>query len=232
MRTSVRRALCATALVGVLAFWAGLWMAARTYPSEYDWRYMTISGLVYPDRNPDGYLWAWRGLMLCALGGLCWTTVLLHDWKQESAGRRPVGIWALGVGYLCMVSCAWLPGWFPRIPKGHDLLALLSFFGLCIGIVRLTFHLAQQSPRLRPRNFPGNCRLYAGLLAGVALSPILLAAVTQAYISHARPDLPWVGLEWRARGAPVYLSFAFWEWTTCAVFSAYTVSLCLATLSI
>jgi len=95
----------------------------------------------------------------------------------------------------------------------------------------LTFHLAEQSLRLRTRNAPGNHRLYAGLLAGVALSPILLTAMTQAYISHARPDLPWVGLEWRERGAPVYLSFAFWEWTTCAVFSAYTLTLCLATMS-
>jgi hypothetical protein len=39
-----------------------------------------------------------------------------------------------------------------------------------------------------------------------------------------------VGLAWRARGAPVYLSFAFWEWATCAVLSAYTVSLCLVTV--
>lgn len=75
-------------------------------------------------------------------------------------------------------------------------------------------------------------RFYAGVLAAVPLLPILLAAITQAYISHARPDLPWVGLVWRARGAPVYLSFAFWEWTTCAVFSAYTMSLCLATMLI
>jgi hypothetical protein len=96
----------------------------------------------------------------------------------------------------------------------------------------MTFQRTEQSLRRRACNFPGNYRLYAGLLAGVALSPILLTAITQAYLSHARPDLPWVGLEWRARGAPVYLSFAFWEWTTCAVFSAYTACLCLATMSI
>jgi hypothetical protein len=55
--------------LGVLAFWAGLWIAARRYPTEYDWRYMSISNLLYPDRNPDGYQWAWGGLMLCALVG-------------------------------------------------------------------------------------------------------------------------------------------------------------------
>ncbi len=99
------------------------------------------------------------------------------------------------------------------------MLALLSFFGVCIGIVGLLFQRTSTGARLP----------YAWLLAGVALSPILLAAITQVYISYALPDLPWVGLEWRARGAPVYLSFAFWEWTTCVVFSGYTVGLCLAT---
>jgi hypothetical protein len=211
------------ALIGLLAFWAGLLIAARKYPSEYDWRYMTISTLVYPERNPDGYRWAWIGLTLCGLGGLGWTPMLLRDWRHQAGGRRPVGIWALGAGYLCMVACAWLPGLFPLVPKGHDLLALMSFFGLCIGIVLVTSHEVGRRLRLR---------LFAALLAGAALMPILMAALTQAYISKVFPDLPWVGLEWRARGAPVYLSFAFWEWATCAIFSGYTASLCFATMRI
>lgn len=227
----MRIGLCATAWIGVFAFWAGLWVAARKYPSEYDWRYMTISSLVYPDRNPQGFRWAWRGLILCALGGLCWTAVLLRDSRQDGRGRTSVGIWALGVGYLCMLSCAWLPAWLPRLPRGHDLLALSSFLGLCAGIVALTFRFTYRTllHRTEPRN---HHLLYACLLAGLALSPIVLAALTQAYVSYALPDLPWVGLVWRARGAPVYLSFALWEWTTCAVFSVYTLTLCLATMLI
>ena len=124
--------------LGVLAFWAGLWIAARRYPSEYDWRYMSISNLLYPDRNPDGYQWAWGGLMLCALGGLCWTTVLFRDGRPGATGRRPVGIWALIVGYVCMV-CALVPERALRVPKGHEILALAAFFGQCVGIVQLTF---------------------------------------------------------------------------------------------
>jgi hypothetical protein len=133
------------------------------------------------------------------------------------------------LGYVCMV-CALLPERFVPIPKGHELLALTAFFGLCIGIVRLTFQATEQLFRLRTRSCGGGPRFYAGLLAGIALLPILLAGVAPAYVSHALPELPWVGLEWRARGVPVYMSFAFWEWITCAVFSAYTASLCLATM--
>lgn len=231
MTASARKNLCAAApLLGVLTFWCGLWMAARRYPSEYDWRFITISRLGYADRNPDGYRWAWGGLMLCGLGGLCWTAVLLRDWRRDGTGRRPVGIWALALGYVCMVGCASLPGGFPLLPRGHDFLAVTAFFGVCIGIMQMTFQVTERSLRQRTRSLLLSPRFYAGLLAGLPLSPILIAAVTQAYISHARPDLPWVGLEWRVLGAPVYLSFALWQWITCAVFSVYSVTLCLMTM--
>lgn len=213
--------------LGVLAFWAGLWMAARRYPSEYDWRYMSISNLVYADRNPDGYQVAWGGLMLCALGGLCWTTVLFRDARREGSGRRPVGILSLCLGYVFMV-CALVPQRILGVRKGHEILALLAFFGICIGIVRLTFRASEQNFRLRRRPFSAAPRLYAGLLAGVALLPIAMAVLAPAYVSYALPELRWVGLEWRARGVPLYLSFTFWEWITCVVFSVYTAGLCLA----
>jgi len=231
MTASARKNLCAAAaLLGVLTFWCGLWMAARRYPSEYDWRFISISRLGYADRNPDGYRWAWGGLMLCGLGGLCWTAVLLRDWRRDGTGRRPVGIWALALGYVCMVGCASLPGGFPLLPRGHDFLAVTAFFGVCIGIMQMTFQVTERSLRQRTRSLLLSPRFYAGLLAGLPLSPILIAAVTQAYISHARPDLPWVGLEWRVLGAPVYLSFALWQWITCAVLSVYSVTLCLMTM--
>ncbi len=229
MNALARQGLYASAPLGVLAFWGGFWMAGRRYPSLYDWRYMTISNLVYAERNPDGFQWAWGGLILCALGGLGWTTILAQDWPREVAGRRPVGIRALGLGYICMVCCALLPEWLLRVPKAHEMLALSAFFCLCFGIVQLTYQAAELRFRPRMRSFPGGRRLYASLLAGLALSPIVLAAVAAAYVKHALPELPWVGIEWRVRGVHVYLSFAFWEWITCVIFSAYTVSLCLAT---
>ena len=46
---------------------------------------------------------------------------------------------------------------------------------------------------------------------------------------YKRQDLPWVSLAWRARGVPVYISFAFWEWLTCLVLSAYMVILAVTT---
>jgi hypothetical protein len=198
-------------------------MAARSYPSEYDWRYITISSLVYPDRNPNGHLWASGGVALCGLAGFWWTAGLLRKGQQPGVARWPIGFCALGLGYWCMVGCALLPEGVLGIPKSHEVLALAAFVGLCIGLVHATFKAVARSARLRA--LPGSPRLRAGLLAGFVLSPIVLAAVAEIYVAYALPQLPWVNLAWRARGVPAYLSFSFWEWVTCAVLSVYMVLL-------
>jgi hypothetical protein len=223
-----RTALRTSASIGVLAFWCGMWMADERYPSEYDWRYITMSSLVYPDRNPRGYLWAWTGVALCALAGLYWTGV--RRWQSARSGglARPSGVRALTIGYACMMSCGMLPGPLLRLPKLHEVLALSAFFGIGIGLVQATLQAGRHSVWLDA--LPGNRRWYAVVLAAVAVSPVMLAALAQGYVSYARPELPWVSLAWRTRGVPVWLSFAFWEWLTCAVFSAYMLALCWVTV--
>jgi hypothetical protein len=223
LQAAVQRAWRTTAPLGVAAFWLGLLQAARSYPSGYDWRYITISSLVYPDRNPRGYLWARAGIALCGLAGMYWTALRIRDAKSLAVAEQGAGLWALGVGYLSMTCGALLPTRQLGIPRAHDLLALVAFISICIGLTSCTFRAFASSAAHRDRGASGT--LHAALLAGAALSPIGLAAVAQAYVSYALPQLPWVGLTWRARGIPAFLSFAFWEWVACAVFSAYMVAL-------
>jgi hypothetical protein len=205
----------------VLLFWCGLVVAGERYPSEYDWRYMTVSSLLYPDRNPAGYQWAWGGVALCGLGGLWWVATALRSRRFASSSRPPFGLWASGFGYSCMVLCALLPPRFLHIARSHDILALSAFVGVCIGTVQLCYCIVVRTLR-RPRTPSAHPRLYAGAVAGGPLLPLVLVSLTQAYVAHALPQLPWVGLEWRARNIPAYLSFAFWEWVTCVVLSVYT----------
>ena len=122
-----------------------------------------------------------------------------------------------------MTCCALVPEGRLRVPRGHEFLALAAFVGICVGMALLTFRVIKQSPRVR--KLPGSPLLYARLLAGFAVAPTVVAAVAQLYVSHALPELPWVSLAWRERGVPIYLSFAFWEWVTCAVFSLYVLVL-------
>jgi hypothetical protein len=225
----LRRASCATAPLGVLAFWVGMLMAARLYPSEYDWRYMPVSNLLSPVRDPAGYLWASTGIVLSSLCGLCWAAVLVQRWNHEDAGDRPRGIRALQFGNLCMMCAAVLPEWLLPVQKGHEILVVLAFAGLCIGMVRLMFQTIERTLLRRMSRFIGHARLYAAILASAAVLPILLAGLAQAYVHYVFPEFHWVSLSWRARGLPVYLSFAFWEWVTCVVLSSYMAILALAT---
>lgn len=229
MPAFVRHPSSTTVTLGTLAFWVGMTVARRAYPSEYDWRYITISSLVYAERNPSGFLWARGGILLCGIAGLYWTARLLRRWKRLRVAERPSGIWALGLGFLCMTCCALAPEGRFRVPKGHEFLALAAFVGICVGMALLTFEVIKRSPRVR--RLPGSPLLYARLLAGFAMAPTVVAAVAQLYVSHALPELPWVSLAWRERGVPLYLSFAFWEWVTCAVFSLYLLVLSRATES-
>jgi hypothetical protein len=231
MTQFARRALQITPALGVLAFWAGILTASRQYPSEYDWRYMTLSSLLYPERNPAGHLWASAGIVLCGCCGLCWAGALARIAARRGAPAPRTGIRALRLGYICMVCCALLPERLLPIRNGHEILALAAFFGLCLGMVQLTFQAVERRPVGRPERAGYGRRLYAGALAGAALIPVLLAGAVQAYVSYALPDLPWVSLAWRARSVPVYLSFALWQWLTCVVFSAYMLLLSQATLA-
>jgi hypothetical protein len=226
---SAPKAWRVTTSLGVLAFWGGMLLAGRSYPAEYDWRYVTISSLVYGDRNPEGYLWARAGVVLCGLAGLYWTTVLARNARQLVFEQLPVGIGILGLGYLCTMCCALLPERLIGIPRLHDFFALAGFVGVCIGMVYTTFTTLERSAR--PGRLAGSARLYAGILAALPLAPIVLAALAQAHVSRALSGLPWVSLAWRARGVPAYLSFAFWEWVTCAVLSVYMVVLSRRTLA-
>ena len=65
----LQRVAYAPAALGVLLFWVGILMAAQRYPSEYDWRFMTVSRLLGADHDPAGYLWARAGVALCGLFG-------------------------------------------------------------------------------------------------------------------------------------------------------------------
>jgi hypothetical protein len=220
----VRGAWPLIAPVGVIALWSGLAIAEQRYPTDFDWRYMTMSTLLSPRDNPAGHRWAEVGIGLCGLGVLCWTLSSGRDSRSMPTTSQPDGRWALRLGGVCMVASGLLPLRLSGLPKGHELVTLLAFSGLCLGIVQRTLQrvvgqTADPSPTRRPRG--------AALLAGLAVAPIVLAGLAQLYVYYALPELHWVGLSWRARGVSVYLSFAFWEWLTCAVLSAHILILSL-----
>jgi hypothetical protein len=127
-----------------------------------------------------------------------------------------------------MAASVLLPWRLPRIPKEHEILTLFAFTALCLGMIRLAWQTAERLLRLRAGAFGRRARLCAAALAGLAVLPIFLAGLAEAYVYYVLPGLHWVSLTWRAEGVPMYLSFAFWEWITCGVLSAYLGILAVA----
>jgi hypothetical protein len=206
--SKARSAKLAT-ILGLVAFWTGLGMAARSFPSEYDWRYMTISSLLYQERNPHGYVWARGGLVVCAVCGLYWAL------KGERGG--PLTTVILAAGYTCMALCALLPSPFLGLPKPHEVLAVTAFIAVCVGVARLSF--AALVRRKWAAGRASQRRLYAVGLSSLPLLPVVLAVCAEVHSERAH--LPWVSLAWRTQGIPVYWSFSFWEWLACAVYTGF-----------
>jgi hypothetical protein len=215
--------------LGVFLLWTGVEMSARRFPSEFDWRYMTMSVLVSPRDNPPGRAWAAAGIGLCGLAILAWT-IALGAGRSARPERdwRPDSVFLLRWGGVCMVGAGLLPLRLPGIPKAHEFLTLMAFAGLCVGLLRLTLDVIGDSRG--PNGHVGSRTSRAGVaLAALLVAPIVIAGLAQLYVFYVLPELHWVGLSWRARGVPVYLSFAFWEWVTIAVLSVYLVTLGIAT---
>lgn len=216
MRGFTETLLRLIALLGLIAFWCGMAAAAHAYPAAYDWRYQTISVLLYPDQNPHGYFWAWVGLELCGLSGIAWTAGMTRP-SNEATGRAMKSLRLLQAGFVCM-CCAVLPDRMLPVPKGHEILAIAAFLAICIGVVRemlLTRH------RLWGESDQSTVSRFGTLIpAGAPLLPLLIAGMTQTYLALERPNVPWVTPAWRTLGIPIYLSFAVWEWVSCVLFSA------------
>ena len=210
-----------------MALWIGIVMAAHRFPSEFDWRYMTMSVLLSPRDDPPGRLWAAAGIGLCGLALLIWTFELRHVATPRSGAptRRRIGIWSLRFGSACMIAAGVLPLRLPGLAKGHELLTLFAFAGLCLGTLCVTLDRVRPVP-VDPRDRHVRPRFaLSTVLAAILVAPIVIAGAVQAYVFYALPTLYWVGLPWRAQRIPVFLSFAFWEWVTCLVLSVYLVVL-------
>lgn len=209
-------------LVALAAFWAGLALAARRFPGEFDWRYMTVSNLFSAGHNPGGYLLGALGVACCAVAGLA----SLARAQRRVAGPHSFRVaprsGLLAIGFSCMLLAAISPArWL--FAKGHDWLAVIAFLTLGAGLIygAVSTFLQRYPPPLSAR------RLCASAYTIVAVWPVIGAGVTQAYLAMFRPDLPWVTLAWRSQGFPLILSFALWEWLTCV-----SLSLCMAIVAL
>jgi hypothetical protein len=86
-----------------------------------------------------------------------------------------------------------------RIPKSHEILALVTFLGFYGGVLGLYVHRIRQAISFLPP-------------ALMVLLPLCAVGVSQLVLYFDQRDLGWVETSWRELGVPFWLSFAFWQW--------------------
>jgi len=182
---------------------SGSFLAAKQYPGGFDWHYTVASSLASQKHNPGGSIWF--------AGALCLAMILL--WPYVSAlkkARLPalpatakLAIAALRTGLVCGALLGLekliirdLSNW---VYKAHEILGLLAFSGLYLGILVLLVQ-----AMLREKIFTLPSLLVA--------SPLLAIGITQFWLYLDQRDLGWVDTSWRELGIPLWLSFAFWQW--------------------
>ena len=184
----------------VLAF--GSFLSAKQYPGGFDWIYTVASALASQKHNPAGYMWFASTLGLAML--LLWPYVTaLQKARHPALPATSIAISALRAGLICGMLLGLekllirdLSNW---VYKAHEILGLLTFTGLYIGILILMVQAMLRQ------------RVYALPLLLVA-SPLAVIGITQFWLYLDQRDLGWVDTSWRDMGIPLWLSFAFWQW--------------------
>ena len=208
---STRDHLCKRGLywyvASLLTLCVGSYMAAQTYPSGFDWFYTVASALASQKHNPEGSVWFAASLSVSML--LLWLYV--SSIKTSLRALLPAAgfaITAIRIGLVCgfllgaeRLLIHDLSHWFY---KAHESIALLTLLGLYIGILGLLLQLIHYK----------KSNLFPVLLI---VSPLVAIGITELWLYFDQRQLGWVNINWREKGIPIWLSFAFWQWLAIAL---------------
>jgi hypothetical protein len=195
-----RAMLCYLFATAVLI--VGIVSAAARFPGSFDWTYTVISALASRKHNPEGAGW-FAGALAMAMPCL-WPVVnaVVRDGYPGIRVPRWVEV-ALRMG----VACGTLVGverlvfdhFSNVIRKGHELVALVAFLSFYVGTVGLYVHRVRQ-------------RRASPFSAAMVLVPLVGVGFREAYLYFAQRGIGWSGYDWKGTGAPLWLSFAWWQW--------------------
>ena len=199
---SCNRKALALFLTSLLVFVLGTFAAGKHYPGGFDWVYTVASALASQKHNPTGSNWFAGALCLSMV--LLWPyvtavkekLVLLFRPSQFALFMLRAGLFfgaLLGLEKLLVRD---LSNW---LYKSHEMLALLMFAGLYIGVLGLLIQMMLRQ------------KVYLLHFVSV-IGPLIAISITQFWLYIEQRDLGWVDTSWREMGIPFWLSFAFWQW--------------------
>lgn len=194
-------------VAALLVMCFGSFMAAQYYPDGFDWFYTVASALASQKHNPIGSVWFAASLSLSML--LLWLYV--SSIKPSLSAMLPSAGFAITAirfglicGFLLGVEKLLIHDLSYWIYKAHESLAFFTLLGLYVGILSLLL----QFIHFKKFNI-----FYVLLI----VSPLMAIAITELWLYLEQRDVGWVDTNWREKGLPIWLSFAFWQWLSIAL---------------
>ena len=189
-------------VASLLVICFGFFMAAKYYPGGFDWFYTVASALASQKHNPIGSAWFAASLSLSML--LLW--LYMSSIKTSLSALLPSAGFAITAirfglvcGFLLGAERLLIYDLSHRIDMAHEGLALFTLLGLYVGVLGL---LLQFMHRNKSSIFP----------VLLILSPLVVIGIGVLWFYLEQRDVGWVDTNWREKGLPFWLSFAFWQW--------------------
>jgi hypothetical protein len=176
-----RKTLLAVLLPLILASYFGiLTLVALLYPDRYDWRYLSISKLLYPVTNPQFHYLAAFSVAVTGVLMLPFAGYIRRRLRGASPRTAAVGATLFFAGCLCLTLSGLIASHpahgTARFPKLHEILARLAAIGIGLGMA--VFNACATKGCFRAA--PGNAHRRRGLLISWNLLtlPVILVAVS------------------------------------------------------
>jgi len=194
-----------------------LGIAVLLYPDDYDWRYTSISKLLYPKNNPDFHYIATAsiavtGLLMAPFAG--YIRLRLRA-AAPTAARVGAALYFIGCVFLTLSG---LISSHPEhgkslLPKLHENLARISLIGIGFGMLVFNACATKGYFRAKPREpLPSRSLLLSWNLLTLPAVPIFLAwLVIRIYMKLSGPH------HHHAFATSAIWKLGFWEWIGSAV---------------
>lgn len=121
------------------SYFGMLALAILTFPRAFDWRYLSISQLLYPRQNPEFHAIASTGIAVTGVLMIPFAGYLQRRLRVAAPVTAKVAAFSMAVGIICLILAALISS-HPlegrsSIPKFHVNMARIAAIGIGVGLV-------------------------------------------------------------------------------------------------
>jgi hypothetical protein len=206
-----RTLLCVVFPLIIVSYFGMLALAIVLYPGGYDWRFMSVSKLLYPRNNPQFYSIASIGIVVTGLLMIPFAGYINRRLRSAAPVIANVATVAFAGGVVCtilagLVSSHPLHG-SSSLPKLHEILARAAAIGIGIGI--LVFNVCAVKAYCNPATEKNPVRRSLVVSWNLLTLPAILVVVVKL-VMYAR--IQSLNPMFQALRNSAAWHLGFWEW--------------------